>query len=140
MSFPLRYRCHTAVALPAESTRNNGDSSPILTTSETFTGRDQPEAALAGDATKPAAKQPAMVKHRNHESLTLPSLRSGGAKPGASSPSGTNVTPRGRGRPRGVRPLLRGRLRLIRARLRGGSRPGCGSRTTPGRGRVLPRR
>src|SRR5689334_10029214 len=67
MSFPLRYRCHTTVALPAESTRTNGDSSPMLITPETFIGRDQPGAALAGDATKPAARQPAMVKRRNHE-------------------------------------------------------------------------
>src|SRR3954447_2391767 len=67
MSFPPRYRRHTAVALPAESTRTNGDSSPMLITPETFIGRDQPGAALAGDATKPAAKQPAMVKCRNHE-------------------------------------------------------------------------
>jgi hypothetical protein len=67
MSLPPRYRRHTAVALPAESTSNNGDSSPILMTPETFTGYDQPGAALTGDATKPAAKQPAMVKHRNHE-------------------------------------------------------------------------
>lgn len=36
-------------------------------TPETFTGYDQPGAALTGDATKPAAKQPAMVKHRNYE-------------------------------------------------------------------------
>src|SRR3954453_13791167 len=67
MSFPPRYRRHTAVALPAESTLTNGDSSPMLTTPETFIGGDQPGAALAGDATKPAAKQPAMVKRRKHE-------------------------------------------------------------------------
>src|SRR3954453_5246010 len=67
MSFPLRYCRHTTVALPAESTRTNGDSSPMLITPETFIGRDQPGAALAGDATKPAAKQPAMATRRNHE-------------------------------------------------------------------------
>jgi hypothetical protein len=67
MSFPPRYRRHTAVALPAESTLTNGDSSPMLITPETFIGRDQPGAALAGGATKPAAKQPAMVRRRNHE-------------------------------------------------------------------------
>jgi hypothetical protein len=67
MSFPPRYRRHTAVALPAESTSTNGDSSPMLTTPETFTGRDQPGAALTGDTTKPATKQMATVKRRNHE-------------------------------------------------------------------------
>jgi hypothetical protein len=39
----------------------------MLKIPETFIGRDQTGAAFAGDATKHAAKQPAMVRRRNHE-------------------------------------------------------------------------
>lgn len=43
----------------------------MLIAPETFTGHDQPAAALAGDATKHAAKQPAMVRRRNHLAIFI---------------------------------------------------------------------